>query len=357
MLIFKLAAITVINLYIKMAKASVLIFLLIGSIGCESKPKKFKVSSVENQEGMVWIPGSTFQMGSEDNQARPDEGPVHSVKVDGFWIDQTEVTNAQFTKFVEETGYVTTAEKPVDWEEMKKQLPPDTPKPHDTLLQASSLIFKPTSGPVDLNNFSAWWEWKPKADWRTPRGKGSTIEGKDNHPVVHVSWDDAVAYAKWAGKRLPTEAEWEWAARGGLKDKKYPWGDEEISAGIVKANSWEGTFPYNNTNKDLFFYSAPVKSFEANGYGLYDMAGNVWEWCSDWYNYDYYKTIAKQTTFNPGGASQSFDPYNPYIDQKIIRGGSFLCNDTYCSGYRVASKMKSSPDTGSQHTGFRCVLN
>ena len=334
-------------------------FLILISFLFTSCNRLEKEISFPPPNGMVWVEGKSYTKGAkiDDQYSMMREKPSHDVYVDGFFIDVTEVTNKQFKKFAAETGYITIAERKIDWEEMKKQLPPDTPKPHDTLLQASSLIFKPTSGPVDLNNFSAWWEWKPKADWRTPRGKGSTIEGKDNHPVVHVSWDDAVAYAKWAGKRLPTEAEWEWAARGGLKDKKYPWGDEEISAGIVKANSWEGTFPYNNTNKDLFFYSAPVKSFEANGYGLYDMAGNVWEWCSDWYNYDYYKTIAKQTTFNPGGASQSFDPYNPYIDQKIIRGGSFLCNDTYCSGYRVASKMKSSPDTGSQHTGFRCVLN
>jgi len=334
------------------------LFLLILLIhGCESKgkstPKESK--STEPPLGMVWIPEGTFNMGSEGPQSRPDEAPVHAVKVDGFWIDQTEVTNAQFSEFVAATGYVTTAEKPVDWEEMKKQLPPGTPKPHDSLLQASSLTFKPTQGPVDLNNYGEWWEWKPKASWRQPRGKGSSIEGKEDHPVVHVSWDDANAYAKWAGKRLPTEAEWEWAARGGLKDKKYPWGDEDISQGKAKANSWEGSFPYDNLNKDLFFYSAPVKSFEANGYGLYDMAGNVWEWCSDWYHYDYYKTLEGKTTTNPQGPTESYDPYNPYISQRIIRGGSFLCNDTYCSGYRVASKMKSSPDTGSQHTGFRCV--
>ena len=175
-----------------MYKPITLIFLLIGIISCQSKTKKSKVSPNENKKGMVWIPGSTFQMGSEDNQARPDEGPVHKVKVDGFWIDQTEVTNAQFAKFIEETGYVTTAEQPVNWEEMKKQLPPDTPKPHDTLLQASSLVFKPTAGPVDLNNFSAWWEWKPKADWRSPRGKGSTIEGKEiienlSYPLIYLS--------------------------------------------------------------------------------------------------------------------------------------------------------------------------
>ena len=326
-------------------------------LSCNSKTPKTKKnpSTQGSPSGMVWIPEGTFLMGSDGPQARPDESPVHTVKVDGFWIDQTEVTNAQFAAFVEATGYVTTAEKPVDWEEMKKQLPPGTPKPHDSLLQASSLTFKPTNGPVDLNNYAAWWEWKPKANWRQPRGKGSSIKGKEDHPVVHVSWDDANAYAKWAGKRLPTEAEWEWAARGGLRNKKYPWGDEEINTGKVKANSWEGSFPYDNTNKDLFFYSAPVKSFEANGYGLYDMAGNVWEWCSDWYHYDYYKSLDGKTTTNPKGPENSYDPYNPYIDQRIIRGGSFLCNDTYCSGYRVASKMKSSPDTGSQHTGFRCV--
>ena len=326
-------------------------------LSCNSNvPKPIKeTSSQEHPMGMVWIPEGTFMMGSEGPQARPDEGPIHPVKVDGFWIDQTEVTNAQFAAFVEATGYVTTAEKPVDWEEMKKQLPPGTLKPHDSLLQASSLTFKSTNGPVDLNNYAAWWEWKPKASWRQPRGKGSSIQGKEDHPVVHVSWEDANAYAKWAGKRLPTEAEWEWAARGGLKDKKYPWGDEEITTGSAKANSWDGSFPYKNTNKDLFFYTAPVKSFESNGYGLYDMAGNGWEWCLDWYHYDYYKTLKGKTSTNPKGPEKSYDPYNPYIAQRIIRGGSFLCNDNYCSGYRVASKMKSSPDTGSQHTGFRCV--
>ena len=335
----------------------VILSLMTFHIGCDSQPKKTKKEVLSSQQplGMVWIPKGDFMMGSKGPQARPDEAPIHRVKVDGFWIDKTEVTNAQFATFVEATGYVTTAEKPVYWEEMKKQLPPDTPKPHDSLLQASSLTFKATNGPVDLNNYAAWWEWKPKASWRNPRGKGSFIEGKEDHPVVHVSWDDANAYAKWAGKRLPTEAEWEWAARGGLKDKKYPWGNEEINAGKAKANSWEGSFPYNNTNKDLFFYSAPVKSFEANGYGLYDMAGNVWEWCSDWYHYDYYKTLSGKTSTNPQGPKSSYDPFNPYIAQRIIRGGSFLCNDNYCSGYRVASKMKSSPDTGSQHTGFRCV--
>ena len=251
-----------------------LLFISTLLLSCNSsvpKPKK-EASFQKPPNGMVLIPEGTFMMGSDGPQARPDESPVHLVKVDGFWIDQTEVTNSQFNTFVEATGYVTTAEKPVNWDEMKKQLPPGTPKPHDSLLQASSLTFKSTNGPVDLNNYSAWWEWKPKANWRQPRGKGSSIEGKEDHPVVHVSWDDANAYAKWAGKRLPTEAEWEWAARGGLKDKKYPWGDEEITTGKVKANSWDGSFPYNNTNKDLFFYSAPVKSFEANGFGLYDMA-------------------------------------------------------------------------------------
>ena len=222
-------------------------------LSCNSNvPKPIKETPLqEHPMGMVWIPEGSFMMGSEGPQARPDESPVHFVKVDGFWIDQTEVTNAQFAAFVEATGYVTTAEKPVDWEEMKKQLPPGTPKPHDSLLQASSLTFKSTNGPVDLNNYAAWWEWKPKASWRQPRGKGSSIQGKEDHPVVHVSWEDANAYAKWAGKRLPTEAEWEWAARGGLKDKKYPWGDEEITTGSVKANSWDGSFPYQNTNKDL----------------------------------------------------------------------------------------------------------
>jgi formylglycine-generating enzyme required for sulfatase activity len=183
---------------------------------------------------------------------------------------------------------------------------------------------------------------------------GSSIENKMNHPVVHISWYDAKAYAAWAGKRLPTEAEWEWAASGGV-NKKYPWGDEPVTSGEPKANAWEGSFPYKNTLKDQFFYTAPVASFEPNPFGLYDMAGNVWEWCSDWYDYTYYESFKNKRADNPQGPESPYDPYQPYLRQKVMRGGSFLCNDAYCSGYRVASRMKSSPDTGLQHTGFRLV--
>lgn len=306
-------------------------------------------------DGMVWVPGGEFVMGATDDEGRPDEYPAHRVKVNGFWMDETEVTNARFREFVEATGYVTTAEKAPKWEEMKQQLPPGTPKPHDSLLVASSLVFTPPDHSVPLNNAAQWWSWVKDADWKHPEGQGSSIEGKDDHPVVHISWDDANAYAKWAGKRLPTEAEWEFASRGGLDDNKYPWGDEDIESGKPKANTWQGTFPNKNTDWDEYGFSAPVKSFSPNGYGLYNMAGNVWEWCADWYRNDYYAQLKNKNTENPAGPDDSYDPMEPTVSKKVIRGGSFLCNASYCKGYRVTSRMKSSPDTGMQHTGFRCV--
>lgn len=304
---------------------------------------------------MVLIPGGILQMGGDNQQASPDEFPKHQVRLNAFYLDKTEVTNAQFAKFVEATGYVTTAERKPDWEELKQSLPPGTPRPPDSVLVAASLVFKQTSGPVDLHNYNEWWSWVAGANWRHPEGPGSSIEHRMNHPVVHVSWFDAIAYCKWAGKRLPTEAEWEWAARGGLAGNIYPWGNEHVNANKAKANSWEGVFPYQNTKKDGFVKAAPVASFAPNGYGLYDMAGNVWEWCSDWYHANYYESMKQGIADNPKGPDQSFDPDDPFTPKRSMRGGSFLCNDSYCSGYRVARRMKSSPDTGLEHTGFRCA--
>ncbi|PST83517.1 formylglycine-generating enzyme family protein [Pedobacter yulinensis] len=306
--------------------------------------------------GMVRVPGGTFMMGADNDQADQDEYPKHQVTVSAFWIDEHEVTNAQFAAFVKATGYQTTAERKPDWEELRKQLPPGTPKPDDSQLVPASLVFSPPAQPVDLNDFSQWWSWVPGANWRHPEGPGSDITGKENHPVVHVSWDDANAYCQWAGKRLPTEAEWEFAARGGRENQIYPWGNEHIEAGKPKANSWNGHFPDKNTSKDGFQGLAPVKSFKANGYKLYDMAGNVWEWCSDWYRNDYYASVARAGgVINPQGPADSYDPEEPSVPKRVARGGSFMCNDSYCSGYRVARRMKSSYDSGLSNMGFRCV--
>jgi formylglycine-generating enzyme len=311
---------------------------------------------VSSHEGMVWINGGTFLMGADNDQGLKDEHPKHRVTVDGFWMDATEVTNAQFAAFVAATGYKTTAERKPDWEELKKSLPPGTPKPHDSFLVAASLVFHAPEHQVSLDNYGAWWVWQAGADWKHPQGPGSKIIGKEHLPVVHVSWEDAQAYCKWAGKRLPTEAEWEWAARGGLKDQIYPWGNEWIEQGKPKANSWQGKFPYNNTTWDGFQKAAPVKSYDPNGYGLYDMAGNVWEWCADYYHYNHYKVVNKpEGIVNPKGPEQSYDPDEPYTVKRVSRGGSFLCNDGYCSGYRVARRMKSTEDSSMEHLGFRCV--
>lgn len=331
---------------------------------CMQVPQRFSEANATNNvtfngdtstKGMVFITGGTFEMGGDNDQASADEYPKHTVTVASFYMDETEVTNAQFKKFVDATGYITTAEKKPNWEELKKTLPPDAQKPSDDMLQAASLVFKQSNTPVDLNDYSNWWSWTIGANWKHPEGPNSTIKGKENYPVVHVSWDDANAYCKWAGKRLPTEAEWEFAARGGLDKNIYPWGNESVNLGKPKCNSWEGNFPYLNKKQDGFIKAAPVKTFASNGYGLFDMAGNVWEWCSDWYDVNYYKTIKNGNTFNPIGPEKSFDPDEPYTQKKSLRGGSFLCNDSYCSGYRVARRMKSSPDTGLEHTGFRCV--
>ena len=311
-----------------------------------------------NHDDMVFIPGGSFVMGGDSIWGRPDEFPRHKVTVSAFYIDKHEVTNAQFRAFVEATHYVTTAERKPDWEEIRKQLPAGTPKPADSLLVASSLVFSPPNHAVSLNNASVWWKWEAGADWRHPQGKKSNITGKDDYPVVQVSWDDANAYAKWAGKRLPTEAEWEFAARGGRVNSIYQWGNEPVNQGILKANTWQGNFPNENLQKDHYYRASPVMTFPPNGYGLFDMAGNVWEWCSDWYRPDYYLQCEKSRIFSdPQGPVNSLDPDEPTVPKRVVRGGSFLCTDQYCSGFRVAARMKTSPDTSLEHTGFRCVVS
>ncbi len=306
-------------------------------------------------KGMVLINGGVFEMGGDNAQADADEYPKHQVEVNPFYMDITEVTNAQFQKFIDATGYITTAEKKPDWEEIKKGLPPNAVKPDASMLVAASLVFKQSNTQVNLKDYSQWWLWVKGANWKNPQGPNSTIKGKENYPVVQVSWDDANAYCKWAGKRLPTEAEWEFAARAGLQKNIYPWGNEPVNNGKPKCNSWEGVFPNSNIKTDGYITSAPVQTYAPNAYGLYDMAGNVWEWCSDYYNANYYNELQNKLTKNPQGAATSYDPQEPATQKRSLRGGSFLCNDSYCSGYRVARRMKSSHDTGLEHTGFRCV--
>lgn len=271
-------------------------------------------------------------MGTDAAYGMSNEHPARTVRVEPFWIDEHPVTNAQFAEFVRATGYKTTAEQTPDWDELKKQLPPGTPKPPADVLVPGSAVFVPTPGPVPLDDTEQWWRWTPGANWQHPEGPGSNITMRADHPVVHVSWYDVIAFAKWTGKRLPTEAEWEFAARGGLNGKRYVWGDAPPEASAKQANIFYGDFPHRATNDDGFPGTSPVKSFAPNGYGLYDMAGNVWQWTAD-----RYKSAPDQAD----------------TDRRVIKGGSFLCHESYCESYRPSARRGVAPDTGASHVGFR----
>ena len=308
-------------------------------------------------EGMAWIPGGEFSMGCLDPRAIPHGGPdpmadarpVHRVHVDAFWMDTTEVTNAQFAAFVAATGYVTVAERVPKAEDF-----PDAPPEN---LVAGSVVFTPPAEAIPLDNHLRWWAYVKGADWRHPLGPGSSIDGHAQEPVVHVAYEDAEAYARWAGKRLPTEAEWEFAARGSLAGDLYPWGNEFRPGGRSMANTWQGRFPDENTAADGFPGLAPVARFPPNAYGLHDMSGNVWEWCADWYRPDTYpKALATAAVAdNPRGPDSSFDPQEPGQAKRVQRGGSYLCSESYCARYIVGSRGKGEISSATNHIGFRCV--
>jgi formylglycine-generating enzyme len=355
-------------------KFALLLFLAAVIVSCRRQPqeqKKLAESSfqptVSNSDpppvptpvGMVWIPGGTFSMGSDASDealcdvagVTRDAQPVHRVQVDGFWMDTTEVTNEAFERFVQATGYVTVAEQTPTRAEF-----PDAPAEN---LVAGATVFTPTTRPVPLDNHYLWWSYVKGASWRHPLGPSSNLKGRGHHPVVQIAYDDAAAYAKWAGKRLPTEAEWEFAARGGRSGNLYPWGNDFHPAGKAMANTYQGNFPVTDTALDGFTGIAPVGQFPPNGYGLYDMSGNVWEWVSDWYRPDYYATLFAQegVAHNPRGPDTPYDPVEPGEKKRVQKGGSFLCTDQYCSRYLVGTRGKGEVSTGCNHVGFRCVMD
>jgi formylglycine-generating enzyme len=328
------------------------ILAIVALIACRSDPAPTPPGGVE---GMRWIAAGEFTMGSAAPGAMSNEGPEHRVKIAGFWIDEHPVTNQQFADFVRATGYVTTAEHVPDWGEIKKHLPPGTRKPDAGVLVPGSAVFVAPDRPVPLDDVSAWWQWTPGADWRHPEGPHSSIADRAQHPVVHVSWDDANAYAKWAGRQLPTEAEWEFAARGGLDRQRFSWGHEHRPAGKVMANTFQGDFPHRPAVEDGFAGTSPVRSFPANGYGLYDMAGNVWQWTADWYRSTTFAERANEALCdNPLGPANSVDAESA-VPRRVIKGGSFLCHESYCESYRPSARRGAPIDTGSSHVGFRLV--
>ena len=375
------------------------------------KLKTAEMKTVSNQEiktpiGMIWVERKTFLQGAKetDKHAMPREKPAHLVTVDGFYMDATEVTNKQYAAFVDATKYVTIAERKIDWEEMKtnlndiifsltkelkkvddtlsepsdiqyeitqlndslgnlkldlemkKMLPANTPKPHDSILQPGSLIFnKNVNAIANMNNYGQWWTWKIGANWKHPGGPDSTIKGKENYPVVHIALEDALAYCKWANRRLPTESEWESAAQGTNSNTIFTWGNDATILNM-NANTWQGVFPTKNESKDGFEFISPVKSFPPNSIGLYDMTGNVWEITADLFNVNYYNEIdISKPLLNPKGANKSYSPSNPYQAEHVMKGGSFLCHDSYCASYRISAKMGVTVDSGSDHMGFRTV--
>jgi len=308
--------------------------------------------------GMVHVPGGSFTMGSDARDVQAHEGPAHVVSVSAFYMDEHEVTNEAFGRFVAETGYLTVAERPIDWEKLRLEVPEGTPKPPDSMLLPGSLIFKPvTDRPLERVQFFEWWQWLPGANWRHPDGPGSDLAGKEQHPVVHIALEDAAAYAKWAGKRLPTEAEWEFAAKGGYTAARFSWGDEDPINQPNLANIWQGPFPLENKALDGFVATAPVKTYPPNGYGLYDMSGNVWEWTTDRYNRRYYEVLSEGGHCkNPVGPDRVSDPQDPYAqDKRVIKGGSFLCHVAYCESYRPSARMATEVNSSQVHLGFRCV--
>jgi formylglycine-generating enzyme required for sulfatase activity len=290
-------------------------------------------------------------MGDDGEYAAQDERPIHTVRVDGFFMDTNTVTNAQFAKFVKATGYVTVAERAPNAEELLKQLPPGTPTPDPKMLVPGSLVFAPTTHAVDLKDWSQWWTWTPGADWRRPEGPQSSIDGMEDFPVVQVAWEDAVAYASWAGRRLPTEAEWEFAARAGREREPHTWGAAPYDQAKPQAHIYHGEFPTHAARPQK------VGSYSPNAYGLYDMAGNVWQWTMDWYRSDTYQTDHDHgVVLNPTGPAAGLDPRTEGQPTKVARGGSFLCSDSYCRGYRVSARSPSAPDSGASHLGFRTVM-
>ena len=332
----------------------------IGSIAPEEE-------RLTDTSGMVLIQGGTFDMGGDmptntegmppTALPQPDEFPKHAVQVSDFYMDEHEVTVKQFLEFVEATGYKTVAEYDVDWEELKKQLPPGTPKPDEEMLKAGALVFQYVPEGTPKDNLANWWSFQKGVNWKNPDGSEPVLEDILNMPVTQVSWYDAMAYAKWANKRLPTEAEYEYAMRAGSNNTMYPWGNEIVGDTDQRGNFLQGNFPYQNTVEDGFEALAPVKSFPPNAYGLYDISGNVWEWTLDWYGADYYQMLKNKdgTALNPQGPERTREVYNQQATNKVVRGGSFLCNDDWCSGFRNSRRMRLSPDSGMQHVGFRCV--
>jgi sulfatase modifying factor 1 len=332
----------------------IVVILMVCSAGCAEpdSPPAARVNTAAARgpapAGMVWVPGGTFWMGCE-NCGMPDALPVHLAAVDGFWMDRTPVTNGEFERFVKATGYITVAERPLDPRSFPG-VPPDK-------LVPGSAVFRATSGPVSLDNPLQWWRYTPSANWRQPDGPRSTVQGRLDHPVVHVAFEDVVEYAKWANKRLPTEAEFEFAARGGLDRNRYPWGNELTLDGIAVANTWQGQFPTRDLGEDGYRGTSPVTAFPPNRFGLYDMGGNVWQWCADWYRPDAYQERAKIGTVvqNPQGPAESFDPHEPGAAKRVLRGGSYLCTDQYCARYLVGSRGKSEVTSGASNLGFRLV--